>query len=143
MKAKGVPVGIIVLILVLGCTAKLGVFQAAAEMGFWHGGWKGSLYEALGTGVIFGLVPILAIYGLCKRRLFGLYLGLVPLILVFGFSLRLTTDLLASQISPYNSSLDVFARMASVGFVISLGLFIIKLGFSKTVATYFEKVGDS
>ncbi len=89
--------------------------------------------------LVFCVVPVAAIIAISRRKLFGLYLGLVPLILIFGFALRFMTEAFASQISPRVFGIEVYSKMATVGFAIGLGLFIIKLGFSKTVAAYLSE----
>jgi len=89
--------------------------------------------------LIFCVVPVSAILAITRRKLFGLYLGLVPLILIFGVALRFMTEAITSQISPRVFGLEIYSKMATVGFAIGLGLFIIKLGFSKAVAAYLSE----
>lgn len=139
MDVRNTPLLIILFIVALILVTYSGIYYSSWELGLWREGFKDSPFRGVATAVVFAVVPMLAIIDLSKRQLSGLYLGLVPILIIFGGFLRTTTDLLVQPISPYDLSFQVYARMATIGFVISLSLFIMRLGFSKAVAAYFSE----
>jgi hypothetical protein len=93
----------------------------------------------IGCGIAFFLFPVISIINVTRRKLSGLYIGLVPLLLVFGFILRFVTESFISPVAPSVFGFEIYSKIATVGFAIGLVLFIIKLGFSKTVAAYLSE----
>ncbi len=140
MKCIGVPASVIVFCLFLGFIALAGLMAITDELARWRSNSTSDvpiLYLA-GGAMLFCIVPVLAIGDMIKRRFCGLYFGLVPLLVVFGVVLRMTTEVILFPVSSQSPGFDIYVRMVSIGFAIALGTFILKLGFSKTVAAYFK-----
>lgn len=142
MKAKAPLIVDVFLLALVGLTI-WGVGSASFLLHEWRTNSAGPpFFWIVGLGSI-GVISIYAIDGIVERRLHGLYLGLLPLLVVFGLWLRVVSNFFRYALSAELFWLDIYARMATVGFAIGLGLFIIKLGFSKTVAAYFAAESNS
>lgn len=139
MKIKSVPLSLVFFCIVLGLLGVVGMIASLDSLARWKAGLdSGSLAIATTFATVFFVAPFAAIVGVMLRKYFALYLGLVPLLLVFGASLRLVTETFASHVAPTIFGLEIYSKMATVGFAIALATFILKLGFSKTVAAYFS-----
>ena len=86
----------------------------------------------------FFVLPVVALALVSARRLAGFYLGLLPLLWIFGVLLREAVFLINRPITPWTTGLEVYAKMATIGFAVALGMFLTKLAFSKTAAAYFK-----
>jgi hypothetical protein len=140
MSLKSIPLNLIFFCTVLCLMSSLTFVSVVESFAYWEFGVGARSIAFIAIfALVFCVVPVTAIFAIIRRKLFGLYLGLVPLILIFGFALRFMTEAFTSQISPRVFGIEVYSKMATVGFAIGLGLFIIKLGFSKTVAAYLSE----
>lgn len=138
MKAK-TPAIIDLFLFVLIALMCIGLGSAALLLHEWRTNSYGPPFLwIMSLGAVFGVVLTYAFDAIISRRLYGLYLGLVPLLVTFGLSLRLLSTLFAQAPNGELIWLQVYIRMATLGFVIALATFILKLGFSRTVAAYFR-----
>ncbi len=96
------------------------------------------MLEALAILGAFFVLPVVALTLVSARRVTGFYLGLLPLLWLFGVLLREAMSLIDRPITPWTTGLEVYTKMATIGFAVALGVFLTKLAFSKTAAAYFK-----
>jgi hypothetical protein len=135
MFSKGLPFTVIFSLLALGPIALIGIVNAASGLGFWWARTSDPFpIQYIGRLLVFGVVPILAILDVVRRRLVGRYLALLCMLCSAAVLLRLFMDLFLQH---PRSSASLMA-MPLFSLAILLCALIFSLGFNKTVDAFFQ-----
>lgn len=145
MNKGSYPAVVVLSLIALGLISWFGVLNVASGLGYWYRWSSGPLpLELMGRTVIYGVVPMLAMIDIVRRRKSGRYLGVLPLICSSALMFRVFADLVAAPLSLRSEGFPLVMPIFLLG--LALAALGVRLGISKQADAYFvgeDSVVDS